>query len=160
MKIKIVPMSAGIAYYCNSATKHFITFILTEIWCCQQPSFLALNCLIINKERGLGYCWYWHCYQYQHFVFSVLVTGDFPSTSNLLIVFKKRVLLKIRFPKPANILLIYEYDLWLLTKLIYDYFSPQLSWLGTAVLVRTYPFRTTANADYFLRFRQHSVSEP
>ena len=32
--------------------------------------------------------------------------------------------------------------------------------LGTAVLVQTCPVCTTANADYFLQFRLHFVSEP
>jgi len=46
---------------------HFRTLILTDTCCYQQPSFLALNCLAINKQRSLGY--YRYCYNYQHFFF-------------------------------------------------------------------------------------------
>ena len=61
------------------------------------------------------------------------------------------MLLSIGCPKPANIPL--------LAKPICDKFSPKVSSLGTAVLVRTCRVCTTENADCFLQFSFFKISQ-
>ena len=89
---------------------------------------------------------------YHNLFFQYYFLEIFFTTGNLLMVSKNRVLLSIGCPKLANIPL--------LTKLICEWFSPQVSRLGTAVLVRTCPVCTPANAYYFFQFRLHSVWKP